>query len=270
MNYDEDLLVELIADSELSHEKIAEQVGVCRRTVWRIANGHTRRDLYEKIADTVEGYRQAALRVAARHMKPLLEKQVEVALEGDGETSRRAREFLLTTFMKALATEPAQAADKRRARLKEKEFILADAKFKIHMEHEIDALYHPDRPEFYATEEDRLADMELYEEEQRIEKEYEEAERLEREAIIKAELDDIDNPAPHPTSPAPAADPACPVAVQAVLVDPDYDPEDELRTRGKMEDPFIASPRRMREASEEAMRSALAEGPIRRRGSRYQ
>ena len=107
MSYDEDLLVELIADGELSHEKIAEQVGISRRTVWRIANSRFRPDLQQKIADTVEGYRQATIRLAVKHMKPLLEKQIKTALEGDGETARKAREFLLKAFV---LTVPAQAA----------------------------------------------------------------------------------------------------------------------------------------------------------------
>ena len=106
MNYDEDLMVELIATGELTHAKMAEQLGVSRRTVWRIANGHSRPDLQRKIADTVEGMRQATIRFAARHMKKLLEKQMKVALEGDGETARKCREFLIKTFM---VTIPAQA-----------------------------------------------------------------------------------------------------------------------------------------------------------------
>jgi DNA-binding XRE family transcriptional regulator len=116
MTYDEDLLVELIAGGDVSQTEIAERVGVSRRTVWRIANGHSRPDLQQKIADTVEGYRQAAIRLAAKFMKPLLKKQIEVALEGDGEISRRCREFLLKTFMIVLPEQAAKAATKRKPR----------------------------------------------------------------------------------------------------------------------------------------------------------
>jgi hypothetical protein len=105
MKYDEDMMVELIANGELSHAKIAEQLDVSRRTVWRIANGLSRPDLQRKITDTVEGMRQATIRFAARHMDNLLEKQMEVAL-GEGETARKSREFMIKTFM---VTIPAQA-----------------------------------------------------------------------------------------------------------------------------------------------------------------
>jgi hypothetical protein len=105
MKYDEDLMVELIATGELTHAKIAEQLDVSRRTVWRIANGLSRPDLQRKITDTVEGMRQATTRFAARRMEKLLEKQMEVAL-GEGETARKSREFMIKTFM---VTIPAQA-----------------------------------------------------------------------------------------------------------------------------------------------------------------
>ena len=106
-----DMLVELIAAGELSQRRIAERVGVSRRTVWRIANGLSRPDLQRKIAAVVEGYRQAAIRTAARHMKSLIEKQVEVALQGDGETARKCREFLLKTFMLAVPDQAAKAGE---------------------------------------------------------------------------------------------------------------------------------------------------------------
>jgi transcriptional regulator with XRE-family HTH domain len=108
----EDMLVELIAAGELTQARIAERVGVSRRTVWRIANGLSRPDLQPKIAAVVEGYRQAAIRAAARHMKALIEKQIQVALEGDGETARKCREFLLKTFMLAIPDQTAKPEEK--------------------------------------------------------------------------------------------------------------------------------------------------------------
>ena len=113
MNYDEDLLVELIAGGDVSQTEIAEKVGVSRRTVWRIANGLSRPDLQTKIAATVEGIRQATIRMAAKWMKPLLHKEIKAALEGDGETARKCREFLLKTFMIVLPEQAAKAPAKK-------------------------------------------------------------------------------------------------------------------------------------------------------------
>ena len=115
----EDMLVELIADGELSHGLIAQRVGVSRRTVWRIANGVSRPDLQRRIAAVVEGYRQAAIRLAARHMKGLLEKQIEVALGSEGETARKCREFLLKTFMLAIPEAAAKVEEKREPEVEE-------------------------------------------------------------------------------------------------------------------------------------------------------
>jgi hypothetical protein len=108
--YDDDMMIELIACGELSHAKIAEKVGVSRQTVWQIASGQSRPELQWKITAAADGIRQAAIRHAGRFTEALLEKQAEVAL-GDGETARKAREFLLKML---LITLPDQAAKKRK------------------------------------------------------------------------------------------------------------------------------------------------------------
>ncbi len=47
--YDEDLLVRLIAEGQVSYRKIAEQVGISAMTVSNVARGRRRRDLYDRI-----------------------------------------------------------------------------------------------------------------------------------------------------------------------------------------------------------------------------
>jgi hypothetical protein len=187
-------------------------------------------------------------------MKALLDKQIAVALEGDGETSRKAREFLLKTFMTALSEQAAKTAEKR------KEELAAEKK-------------HAARNSRSIFRDDRLSDQIM-----------KFPTKLRDQVIVAlgGPPDDVifgDTRTQPPPEPEPedsvkqaVAEPE-PVSVSK---DPVEDPveevqedvEDELRTGRKMEDPFISGPRRMREASEEANRSALAEGPIRRKGCR--
>jgi DNA-binding XRE family transcriptional regulator len=253
MKYDEDLLVELITDAELTHTEIAEKVGISRRTVWSIANGHSRPDLQRKIADTAEGYRQAALRHAARHMKALLDKQITVALEGDGETSRKSREFLLKTFMTALSDQAAQTAEKRKAELaaeKERAGRTSRSGGGVFRDDLLIA-----QIEKFPTD---LKDQVMV------------ALGGPPNDVIFGDTRTQPPAEPEPEDPAePAvADPACPVEDPVQEVQEEV--EDELRTGRKMEDPFISGPRRMREASEAAIKSALEQGPIRRRVPRDQ
>jgi DNA-binding XRE family transcriptional regulator len=255
MKYDEDLLVELITDAELTHTEIAEKVGISRRTVWSIANGLSRPDLQQKIGDVVEGYRQAALGLAARHMKPLLEKQIAVALEGDGETSRKAREFLLKTFMTALSEQAAKTAEKR------KEELAAEKSRAGGTNRSGGGVFRDDL--LIAQIEKFPADL--------------------KDQVMVALGGPVDNVIFGDTRTQPPAEPEPEDTVENAVAEPEpedpvEDPvqevqeevEDELRTGRKMEDPFISGPRRMREASEAAIKSALEQGPIRRRIRRNQ
>jgi hypothetical protein len=180
-------------------------------------------------------------------MKALLDKQIAVALEGDGETSRKAREFLLKTFMTALSEQAAKTAEKR------KEELAAEKK-------------HAARNSRSIFRDDRLSDQIM-----------KFPTKLRDQVIVAlgGPPDDVifgdtrTQPPPEPVAdPEPSRrEPEDPVE-QAVADPKPERKEDELRTGRKIEDPFISGPRHMREASEEANRSALEEGPIRRKGRR--
>jgi hypothetical protein len=187
-------------------------------------------------------------------MKALLDKQITVALEGDGETSRKAREFLLKTFMTALSEQAAKTAEKR------KEDLAAERK----------------RPGYTSKSRgDMFGGEPLIDQIKKFPKLWDQ--------VIVALGGPPDDVIFGDTTTQPPPEPAPEDPVEQAVAEPEPEPEnpvedpvqevqeeaeDEPRTGRKMEDPFISGPRRMREASEEANRSALAEGPIRRKGHR--
>ncbi|MBT3202302.1 MAG: winged helix-turn-helix domain-containing protein [Phycisphaerales bacterium] len=264
MKYDEDLLVELIADAELTHAEIAERVGASRQTVWLIANGRSRPDLQQQIADVVQGYRQAAIRTAAKHMQPLLMKQIKIALEGQGETSRKAREFLLKNFMTILADEPAQRVEQHALKRRTQHMIEVDQQYEKRLadekevaeslKRELDMKFGPD-----GEYEDDYEDD--YEDESEDE---ENEENKESPAQPPAAVETTDQ-SPEPSTPEPPTEQS-----------PPQNPETDFPTKAEFkeflnnldttppdpyhgEDPIVAYRKRLRAASLEAIASAMEE-----------
>ena len=99
VEYDEDLLVELIAEGELSYRQVAAKTGICWSMVARIARGERRRELQERIAAAVEGYRAKAQRLGVRLVASVVDKHVRDGIEGDGETARKCREYAMNQFL---------------------------------------------------------------------------------------------------------------------------------------------------------------------------
>ncbi len=97
--YDEDLLVELLARDHLTYREIARRVGVSESMVSQIASGKTRPDLRERISRWLHTRRDDALRAGQTFIRPLLMTQLKVAMEEDGETARKCREFLLNRLL---------------------------------------------------------------------------------------------------------------------------------------------------------------------------
>ena len=117
--YDEDLLVRLVAEGQLSCRKIAQKVGVSAMTVSNVARGRHRRDLFERIRRTVElsgdlsavglpkaealaktqAAHRRAHRLAMNVLWPLVAPHVKEALEGTGQAAQDCREFLIRTFI---------------------------------------------------------------------------------------------------------------------------------------------------------------------------
>ena len=97
--YDEDLLIELIARGEGNYQQIADRVGISRSMVSRIAHGHARKELQDRIAATIECFRTEAHRLGIRWLRPLLAKHIKHGIEGDDEIARKCREYTLNAFL---------------------------------------------------------------------------------------------------------------------------------------------------------------------------
>lgn len=98
--YDEQLLVDLLVEGELTLTEIARRVGVTAATVSSVARGRTRRDLYKEICRRRGPTQQdKAMHTGADYIRPLLLTQLKVAMSEKGETARKCREFLLSKLL---------------------------------------------------------------------------------------------------------------------------------------------------------------------------
>ena len=99
-DYDDDLLIDLIARGEQTYEGIAKQVGLARQTVRRIASGEVRPELQPRIAAAARAHGDQAFRMGARWMRGLLAQHIRDGIEGEGPEARRCREFAMTFIAK--------------------------------------------------------------------------------------------------------------------------------------------------------------------------
>jgi len=93
--YDEDLLVEMIAEGQLTYAQMGRQLGISESLIKKIARGRRRRELLRRIWDIEDGMLSEARRVGSRYARNLIMEQVRLGLTGQGEPARRAREFVL-------------------------------------------------------------------------------------------------------------------------------------------------------------------------------
>ena len=96
--YDDDRLVELIAAGNVTHAKIAAEIGIDKSMISRIARGEARPDLQPRIQALVAGRRDEFEHLGAAILKPALVKQAQIAIEGKDETARKAREHIIDMF----------------------------------------------------------------------------------------------------------------------------------------------------------------------------
>ena len=94
-HYDDYLLVELIARSDLSHREIARRVGIHHRTVWAVANGQTRPDLQPLIRQARSGIWQALNGRVISTLEMLAKQHIAVGMSEHNELGRKCREYIM-------------------------------------------------------------------------------------------------------------------------------------------------------------------------------
>jgi len=94
-DYDDNLLIDLIARADRNYQSIARQVGLSGQTVRRIASGETRPELQPRIAAAADAYRRQAHRMGARWLWGLLAQHIRDGMEGEGPEARKCREFAM-------------------------------------------------------------------------------------------------------------------------------------------------------------------------------
>ena len=94
--YDDDLLVELIASGQMPATRIARHVGISPTQVRRITRGLGRPELQARIHAAVRANEAEAHRLAARWLKGLLAQHIRDGIEGEGPEARKCREFVMT------------------------------------------------------------------------------------------------------------------------------------------------------------------------------
>jgi transcriptional regulator with XRE-family HTH domain len=97
--YDDDRLVELIARGQMSYAEIGQAVGLSEGYVGQIARGQHRPELQPRIEAISRGFLLEARMVGRRWARGLLSRHIRIGLDGEGETARKCREFVMTRFL---------------------------------------------------------------------------------------------------------------------------------------------------------------------------
>lgn len=106
LDYDDDLLVELLAAGGLSFKAISNEVGgVSAKMVGQIAKGERRPHLMERINRTFRANLRKTRNRGAHRLVDLLDIHADSG-KGDDESARKCREFLLKTFLEMPCDEP--------------------------------------------------------------------------------------------------------------------------------------------------------------------
>ena len=110
--YDEDLVVDLLAEGKLSGRQIAAKVpGISFSMVLAISRGAKRRNLHERLSRTIDAAQRRVVRRASGKLADLVDKHIDQGLASNDPEARRCREFVLKTYSPKTIAEPEPPAD---------------------------------------------------------------------------------------------------------------------------------------------------------------
>lgn len=95
LNYDDDALVDMISDGQMTYKAIGQKLGISEVLVKQIAQGRRRKELGQRLWDAENGILAETRRIATHYARNMLMEQIRLGLRGEGEPARRAREFVL-------------------------------------------------------------------------------------------------------------------------------------------------------------------------------
>ena len=95
LEYDDDVLVEMLAGGRYTHAEIAGARGLSEAYVGKVARGERRPKLHRQVEARQAAMIAEARRVGARWSRALVSRHIEVGLTGDDETARKCRELVL-------------------------------------------------------------------------------------------------------------------------------------------------------------------------------
>ena len=109
-DYDENLLVDLIARNDLRTRQIARRVGLSASMVRRIAAGSNRPDLQPRIEEARQHYARQVRRAVTRELGGLIRVHVRNGKANSNEYGRKCREWVMNKAWEETAPREAKPA----------------------------------------------------------------------------------------------------------------------------------------------------------------
>ena len=109
-DYDDDRLIALLGEGLHTYKEIADQVGISETMVGNIARGEIRPHLLDRISKVHRGHLRKTRGRGAARLYTVLDKHMDSG-QGDDESARKCREFVLNKYLDMPCDEPPAPAD---------------------------------------------------------------------------------------------------------------------------------------------------------------